>query len=143
MYQFEYHRPKTIDEAVRLLADNEEGKVLAGGMTLLPTMKQRLASPSDLVDLGALDELRGIQRQGDKLVIGAMTTHAEVAASADVADAIPALAYLAGHIGDAQVRNRGTLGGSIAQQRSRRRLSGGADGAGRDGPHQQARDGGR
>lgn len=114
MYQFEYHRPKTIDEAVRLLADNEEGKVLAGGMTLLPTMKQRLASPSDLVDLGALDELRGIQRQGDKLVIGAMTTHAEVAASADVADAIPALAYLAGHIGDAQVRNRGTLGGSIA-----------------------------
>lgn len=114
MYQFEYHRPKTIDEAAKLLADNEEGKVLAGGMTLLPTMKQRLAAPSDLVDLGALSELRGIERQGDKLVIGAMTTHAEVAASADVAGAIPALAYLAGHIGDAQVRNRGTLGGSIA-----------------------------
>ena len=80
----------------------------------MPTLKQRLAQPSDLVDLGAIAELKGIRQEGDKLVIGAMTTHAEVAASEVVRGAIKALAALADHIGDAQVRNRGTIGGSIA-----------------------------
>ncbi len=83
-------------------------------MTLIPTMKQRLAQPSDLIDLGAVAELSGIRREGDELVIGATTTHAEVAASEEVRSAIPALAELADHIGDPAVRARGTIGGSIA-----------------------------
>ncbi len=114
MYTFEYHRPTTVAEAVSLLKGAGDGKFLAGGHTLLPTLKQRLAQPSDLVDLGAIAELKGIRQAGDKLVIGAMTTHAEVAGSEVVRSAIPALASLADHIGDAQVRNRGTIGGSIA-----------------------------
>ncbi len=83
-------------------------------MTLLPTMKQRLAQPSDLIDIGGIADLAGIRRDGQVLVVGAMTRHADVASSEEVRAAIPALAALAGHIGDAQVRNRGTLGGSIA-----------------------------
>jgi aerobic carbon-monoxide dehydrogenase medium subunit len=114
MYAFEYHRPTTLAEAVSLIKGASDGKLLAGGHTLLPTLKQRLAQPSDLVDLGAIAELKGIRQEGDRLVIGAMTTHAEVAASEVVRGAIPALASLADHIGDAQVRNRGTIGGSIA-----------------------------
>ena len=87
---------------------------MSGGMTLIPTLKQRLARPSDVVDLGGIKELAGIKVEGNNVVIGGMTRHADVASSADVKGAIPALAYLAGHIGDPQVRNRGTIGGSIA-----------------------------
>jgi carbon-monoxide dehydrogenase medium subunit len=114
MYAFEYHRPTTLAEAASLLKGASDGKLLAGGHTLIPTLKQRLASPSDLIDLGAIGELKGIRQEGDRLVIGAGTTHAEVAASDVVRSSIPALAHLAEHIGDAQVRNRGTMGGSIA-----------------------------
>ena len=114
MYEFNYHRPASIDDARKLLASNDEAKIVAGGMTLLPTMKMRLANPSDLVDLSSIDGLAGIQDTGDAIEIGAMTTHAAVAASDVVQSGIPALADLADQIGDAQVRNRGTIGGSIA-----------------------------
>ncbi len=113
MYDFEYHRAGSLDDAVERLGASAEAKVLAGGMTLLPTMKLRLAQPETLVDLGGLEELRGVSGS-DPVVIGAMTTHGEVAASPEVTGSIPALAALAGGIGDAQVRNRGTLGGSLA-----------------------------
>lgn len=114
MYDFTYHRPKTVAEAASLLGSASDGKLLAGGHTLIPTMKQRLASPSDLVDLGGIDELKGISVSGDTVSIGAAVSHADVANSADVARAIPALAQLAGGIGDPHVRHRGTIGGSIA-----------------------------
>jgi len=113
MYAFEYHRPHTLTGALADLA-KADAKALAGGMTLLPTMKQRLASPSALVDLRSLPQLTGIAREGDNLVIGAMTRHADVAGSSVVQAAIPALAKLAGGIGDPHVRNMGTIGGSIA-----------------------------
>jgi carbon-monoxide dehydrogenase medium subunit len=113
MYAFEYHRPETLSAVVADLAD-PDAKVLAGGMTLLPTMKQRLASPAALIDLKNVHELVGIAREGDNLVIGAMTRHADVARSNVVQAAIPALASLAGIIGDAHVRNMGTIGGSLA-----------------------------
>lgn len=114
MYEFEYHRPASVDEASKAIKDADEGAFLAGGMTLLPTLKLRLAQPSDLVDLASVDELKGIRKEGDRVLIGAMTTHAEVAASAIVRETIGALADLASGIGDAQVRNRGTIGGSVA-----------------------------
>ncbi len=114
MYDFDYHKPKSLDAAAAMLAQHEDFKLLAGGMSLIPALKMRLARYSGLVDLGALDRLKGIRREGNAIVIGAMTTHAEVAASDEVARAIPALAALAGGIGDPLVRNRGTLGGSIA-----------------------------
>jgi carbon-monoxide dehydrogenase medium subunit len=114
MYAFTYHRPATARQAAGLLAKKEDAKLLAGGHTLLPTMKQRLAAPSALIDLGACADLKGIVRKGRNVVIGAMATHAEVAASPDVQEAIPALAYLAGSIGDPHVRHRGTIGGSVA-----------------------------
>lgn len=114
MYDFAYHRPADIDEAATLVASQENFKLLAGGMSLIPAMKQRLARPSGLVDLGAIESLRGIRREGDSIVIGALTPHGTVAASAEVAKTIPALAVLAGGIGDPLVRNRGTIGGSIA-----------------------------
>jgi carbon-monoxide dehydrogenase medium subunit len=114
MYDFKFQRPTSLDAAIKALAAADDGKYLAGGMTLIPTMKQRLAQPSDLIDLGAIDALSGIRREGDELVIGATTTHAEVAASKEVRSAIPALAELASHIGDPAVRVRGTIGGSIA-----------------------------
>ena len=114
MYAFEYHRPKTVAEAVSLLQGASDGKFLAGGHTLIPTLKQRLASPSDIVDLGAIAELKGIRQEGDRLIIGALTTYSEVVESETARSAIPALAQLASHIGDSQVRNRGTIGGSIA-----------------------------
>jgi aerobic carbon-monoxide dehydrogenase medium subunit len=113
MYAFEYHRPRTLSGAVADLA-KADAKALAGGMTLLPTMKQRLASPSALVDLKTVPELAGIAREGDALVVGAMSRHADVARSSVVQAAIPALAKLAGGIGDPHVRNMGTIGGSIA-----------------------------
>lgn len=114
MYDFKFQRPTSLDAATKAVAAADDGKFLAGGMTLIPTMKQRLAQPSDLVDIGAIAELSGIRREGDELVIGATTTHAEVAASEEVRSAIPALAELASHIGDPAVRARGTIGGSIA-----------------------------
>lgn len=114
MYPFAYHKPATVRQAAGLLTRKEDAKLLAGGHTLLPTMKQRLASPANLIDLGEVAELRGIERKGRAIVIGAMTTHAEVATSAIVSEAIPALAALAEGIGDPHVRHRGTIGGSIA-----------------------------
>ncbi|WEK51351.1 MAG: xanthine dehydrogenase family protein subunit M [Candidatus Kaistia colombiensis] len=114
MYETNYHRPRDLAEAESLFAAAAEGRYLAGGMTLLPTMKQRLAAPSDLVDLGRLLELKGIAVTADTVTLGAAVTHAEVATSAEIRAAFPALAALAGQIGDPHVRHRGTIGGSLA-----------------------------
>jgi len=113
MYAFEYQKPKSLAEIAQRAAD-EDAKILAGGMTLLPTLKQRLARPTELIDLAGLAELKGIRKEGNDLVIGAMTRHVEVHESDVVRSTIPALAELAGMIGDPAVRNRGTIGGSIA-----------------------------
>jgi carbon-monoxide dehydrogenase medium subunit len=112
MYAFTFERPSALTEAAKQAAAG--GKVLAGGQTLLASMKLRLANPEKLVDLGGVSELAGIRRDGNNLVIGAMTRHADVAASDEVRSALPALADLAGGIGDRQVRAMGTLGGSLA-----------------------------
>jgi carbon-monoxide dehydrogenase medium subunit len=114
VYEFDYHRPASVAGARELLDESDDAMLLAGGMTLLPTLKLRLAHPSDLVDLGSIDALKGIADAGSAVEIGAMVRHAEVASSELIRSSIPALAYLAGRIGDPQVRNRGTLGGSIA-----------------------------
>ncbi len=114
MYGFNYHRPNSVRKAVTLLGKGDDPKIIAGGMTLIPTMKQRLAAPSDIVDLGGVEGLNGIELKGRTLHIGATATHAEVAASEVVREAIPALAKLAGSIGDPHVRHRGTIGGSVA-----------------------------
>ena len=114
MYQFEYHKASSVDDALKKLSSADDGKILAGGMTLLPTMKQRLAAPSDLIDLAGVKELKGIKVDRSSVTIGAMTTHFEVHSSPDVQKAIPALAALAGLIGDPMVRHRGTIGGSLA-----------------------------
>jgi len=114
MYDFHYHRPKTLADAANLLKGKDEARPMSGGMTLIPTLKQRLARPSDVVDLGGIKELAGIKVEGNNVVIGGMTRHYDVATSADVKKMIPALADLAGHIGDPAVRNRGTIGGSVA-----------------------------
>jgi aerobic carbon-monoxide dehydrogenase medium subunit len=113
MYDFDYQRPTSLADAARL-AKVAEAKVMAGGMTLIPTIKQRLAKPSTVIDLGALKDLAGIKVAGGTVTIGAMTPHGDVAASAEIRKAIPALAELADGIGDPQVRNRGTIGGSLA-----------------------------
>ena len=114
MYDFGYHRPSSAADAAALLAKNGEAKLVAGGMTLIPTLKQRLAKPTKLVDLGGVSGLAGIKASKSLVTIGAMTTHDAVARSKAVAKAIPALAVLAGGIGDPAVRNRGTIGGSIS-----------------------------
>ncbi|MAZ16586.1 MAG: carbon monoxide dehydrogenase [Ahrensia sp.] len=114
MRSFNYHKPDTLDAALALLSGNDEALPIAGGMTLLPTMKQRLAAPEDLVDLSGLPGLADVAMEGDILVIGAMTRHADVAASPLVKEKLPALANLASRIGDQQVRHRGTIGGSIS-----------------------------
>ena len=114
MYDFHYHQPASLAEASALIADAEDGVYLAGGQTLVSTLKQRLAQPSDVIDLGRIDGLDGIKSLGGVIEIGALTRHGDVAASPDVQQAIPALAALAGMIGDPQVRNRGTIGGSLA-----------------------------
>ena len=114
MYSFNYHRPSSVADALSLLARHEDAKILAGGMTYLPTLKQRLAQPSDLIDLGAIAELKGIKEEAGGVTIGAMTRHVDVANSAVVKRVIPSLAALAELIGDPQVRNRGTIGGSIS-----------------------------
>jgi len=113
MYSFEIQRADSVANAAALLAQSG-GKPLAGGQSLVAAMKMRLAQPGTLVDLSGVAELKGIRKEGDNLVIGAMTRHAEVAASAVVKGAIPALAALAEGIGDRQVRNMGTIGGSLA-----------------------------
>lgn len=114
MYSFEYQSPNSAADVVAALKADEDAKVVAGGMTLIPTLKQRLAMPTTLVDLRSIPELKGIREEGNAIVIGAMTTHGEVWQDATVAAKVPALSWLAGKIGDAQVRNRGTIGGSLA-----------------------------
>ena len=114
MYAFDYQKPSSVADAVAALKAADDGKFMAGGMTLIPTLKQRLAQPSHLIDLGGVSDLVGVTVSGNTVTIGAMTTHAAVANSKEVAAAIPALAALAGGIGDPQVRNRGTIGGSVA-----------------------------
>ena len=114
MYEFEYHKPSSVADAVAAVKGASDGSFMAGGQTLIPTLKQRLASPSDVIDLRGIAELSGIRQDGNDIVIGAMTTHAAVAASDVVRQAIPALADLADGIGDPQVRNCGTIGGSVA-----------------------------
>jgi len=113
MHAFQYHRPSSLKDATATGA-KDEAKYLAGGQSLVQAMKLRLAAPTDLIDLSSLKELSGIKVSGSAVEIGAMTRHAEVAASAEVKEAIPALASLAGMIGDRQVRHMGTIGGSLA-----------------------------
>lgn len=114
MHETRYHRPSSLAEAASLLSGATDGRYLSGGQTLIPTMKHRLATPTDLIDLSRLSELKGISENGGVLAIGAATTHAEVATSDTVKAAIPALAALAGAIGDPAVRHKGTIGGSLA-----------------------------
>jgi len=114
MYETTYHRPSSVDEAVALFGKGSESKYLAGGHTLIPVMKQRLASPSDVIDLAKIKELIGVEATADTLTIKAATTHFDVTQSAAAQKAIPAVAYLASLIGDPAVRHRGTIGGSIA-----------------------------
>ena len=114
MENFNYHTPASVADAAKLLEANEDAKLISGGMTLLPTLKQRLAAPSDLIDLAKVPDIKGVCRDGDELVIGAMTTHADVHENALVRELIPGLASLAGQIGDPAVRHRGTIGGSCA-----------------------------
>jgi carbon-monoxide dehydrogenase medium subunit len=114
MYETTYHRPSSVDEAGALFAKGAEAKYLAGGHTLIPVMKQRLAAPSDVIDLGRIKELVGIDVSADAVTIKAATTHYDVATSGPAQKAIPALAHLASLIGDPAVRYRGTIGGSIA-----------------------------
>jgi carbon-monoxide dehydrogenase medium subunit len=113
MYDFTFHKPGSIAEAVKVLADDMEAKALAGGQTFIPVLKQRLNRPSTVVDLHSLG-LAGITSAPDKITIGAMTTHAEITANADIQARIPGLAKMASWIGDTQVRHRGTMGGSLA-----------------------------
>ncbi len=112
---FDYESPRTLSEALDLLASRQEAKILAGGHSLLPAMKLRLAQPALLVDIGRIGGLSYIRESGDRIAIGAMTTHAEVASSKVLLRSSPLLAQAASHIGDTQVRNRGTIGGSLAQ----------------------------
>src|SRR5271155_4278934 len=114
MYSFNFHRPETLRQAINLLSKNEDAKLLAGGHTLLPTMKLRLASPPQLIDLSRVEGLAGIELKGRALVIGAMTRHVDVHTSPIVQQAAPVIAKLAGMIGDPAVRHRGTIGGSVA-----------------------------
>lgn len=114
MYETTYHRASSVDEAVKLLGGADDGKFVAGGQTLIPTMKARLAAPSDLIDLRHIADLKGIEVNGNHVKIGAGTTHAEVATDAALARACPAICHLASHIGDPHVRHMGTIGGSVA-----------------------------
>jgi carbon-monoxide dehydrogenase medium subunit len=114
MYAFTFHRPQTLRQAANMLAKNEEAKLLAGGHTLLPTMKLRLAGPPQIIDMSLVEGLSGIEQSGRSITIGAMTTHNDVNTSPVVQQAAPVIAKLAGMIGDPAVRHRGTIGGSIA-----------------------------
>ncbi len=114
MHAFRYHKASSVADATAKFAASDDARLLAGGQTLIAAMKMRLSAPADVIDLGGIGELRGIKVDGGTVTIGAMTTHATVAASKDVAKAIPALALLAASIGDPMVRNMGTIGGSVA-----------------------------
>jgi carbon-monoxide dehydrogenase medium subunit len=114
MHHTHYHRPASVAEAVRLMGEHPDDKVLAGGQSTLPSMKLGLVAPEGFIDLAGIGELKGICVEGGDVVVGAMTTHHEVASSKEVQSMIPALAALAGGIGDRAVRNRGTIGGSLA-----------------------------
>jgi carbon-monoxide dehydrogenase medium subunit len=114
MYQTTYHRPSSVDEAVALFGKGSEAKFLAGGHTLIPVMKQRLSAPSDVIDIGKIKELIGIQATGDALIIKAATIYYDIMQSPEVKKAIPAIAHLTSVLGDPAVRYRGTIGGSIA-----------------------------
>jgi carbon-monoxide dehydrogenase medium subunit len=114
MYTFDYHQPKTVRQAANLLAKNPDAKLLAGGHSLIPVMKLRLAQPSALIDLNTVEGISGVEVKGRSVVIGALTRHHEVAGSQTLKDALPALAGVPGSIGDPHVRHRGTIGGSIA-----------------------------
>lgn len=111
---FRYFRPSTLDEAEKIFHSSGDARYIAGGQSLIPAMRQRLATPAELIDISRISSFAFIRREQKALVIGAGTTHAEVAASREVQTAIPALAFLAGLIGDPAVRHRGTLGGSAA-----------------------------
>ena len=114
MYEFTYHKASSVADAAAKVSSADDGVLMAGGMTLIPTLKQRLAMPSDVVDLAGVGDLAGISVKDGVVSIGAMARHDAVANSTDVKGAIPALAALAGGIGDPMVRNRGTMGGSVA-----------------------------
>lgn len=114
MHNTTYHKASSASEAASLLSGAEDGALLAGGQTLIPTMKQRLAAPSDLVDISEVSEMKGVTVSGSKVTIGAMTTHAEVASNKELASVCPGITKLASGIGDPAVRHRGTLGGSVA-----------------------------
>ena len=114
MYETNFHRASSADDAQSLMAKADDGKYLSGGMTLIPTMKQRLAAPSDLIDLSRIEAMKGITIDGKKVTIGAATTHAEVAASKELGKTCSGIAHLASLIGDPHVRHMGTIGGSIA-----------------------------
>src|SRR5262245_40674548 len=114
MYSFTYHRPTTVRQAANLLAKNEDAKLLAGGHSLIPVMKLRLARPAAIIDLSRVEGMSGGEQKGRSIVVGAMTRHGEVASSPVLQQAMPALASVPGSIGDPQVRNVGTIGGSIA-----------------------------
>jgi aerobic carbon-monoxide dehydrogenase medium subunit len=114
MYDFAYHKPSSVADAVKLLSADPDARPISGGQTLLPALKHRLNKPTSLVDLSGIAELKGVKREGDKITVGALTKHFEVQTNPDIKAAIPALAYMAGVLGDIQVRNRGTMGGSVA-----------------------------
>jgi carbon-monoxide dehydrogenase medium subunit len=114
MYDFDYHKPSSVADAVKLLSADPDARAISGGQTLLPALKHRLNRPTYLVDLSGIAELKGVKREGDKVTVGALTRHIEVQNSPEVKAAIPALAAMAAVIGDIQVRNRGTIGGSVA-----------------------------
>jgi carbon-monoxide dehydrogenase medium subunit len=114
MHAFQYHRPTTTKDALSLAAQKGEGRYLAGGQSLVQAMKLRLTAPSDLIDLGSIQDLKSLKVEGNAVVVGAMVRHAEVAASSSVKKAIPSLCALASMIGDRQVRHMGTIGGSLA-----------------------------
>ena len=114
MYQFNYHKPASVSEAMALFRGADDPMYLSGGMTLIPTMKQRLAAPTDLIDLSGIGEMSGISVTPDQVSVGAFTRHNTVAHSAEILQTLPVLSQLAGLIGDNQVRNRGTIGGSVA-----------------------------
>jgi len=114
MYDFDYHKPSSVADAVKLLSADPDARAISGGQTLLPALKHRLNRPTYLVDLSGIAELKGVKREGDKVTVGALTRHIEVQNSPEVKSAIPALAHMAAVIGDIQVRNRGTIGGSVA-----------------------------
>ena len=114
MYNTNYHRASSVADAAKLLKKSEDGKLVSGGMTLIPAMKTRLAAPSDLIDLRHISALKGITVSGKTVTIGAGTTHAEVATNEKLKGVCHAIVHLAGHIGDPHVRHMGTIGGSIA-----------------------------